>query len=120
MGIALEVYRQCREAVAAHGPGRIESVRLAIGELSAVEPDLMGYAWEAVTIDTRDAGSKLEVRWCPAVQRCAECGIIEDRVEGSWLRICPYCSMPLEVTGGDELDIESIRYTTEDDDGGTH
>ena len=115
MGIALEVYRQCREAVAEYGPGRLDTVHLAVGELSAVEPDLMSYAWEAVTIDTPDAASSLEVRWCPATQRCRTCGVIEDRVDGSWLRLCPGCSMPLEVTGGDELDIESIKYTTDDD-----
>lgn len=115
IGIALEVYRQCREAVAGYGPGQIEIVNLAVGELSAVEPDLMTYAWEAVTIDTPDATSKLEVRWCPATQRCPTCGVVEERVEGSWLRLCPSCSMPLEVTGGDELDIESIQYTTDDD-----
>lgn len=115
MGIAVEVYRQCREAVAEYGPGRIESVALAIGELSAVEPDLVAFAWEAVTIDTADAGSTLDVRWCPAEQHCSRCGPIEDRVEGSWLRLCPRCSLPLEVRGGDELDIESIRYTAEDE-----
>lgn len=115
MGIALEVYRQCREAVADYGSGHIDRVNLAVGELSAVEPDLMTFAWEAVTIDTPDATSKLEVRWCPATQNCSTCGVIKDRAEGSWLRLCPNCSMPLEVTGGDELDIESIQYTTDDD-----
>ena len=68
IGIALEVYRQCRDAVAGYGPGRLDTVHLAVGELSAVEPELMGYAWEAVTIDTPDAESKQEVRWCPAHQ----------------------------------------------------
>ncbi len=115
IGIALEVYRQCREAVAEYGPGRLDTVHLAVGELSAVEPDLMSYAWEAVTIDTPDAASSLEVRWCPATQTCQNCGVIEDRVDGSWLRLCPTCSMPLEVTGGDELDIESIKFTTDED-----
>ncbi len=117
MGIALEIYRQCREAVAEYGPGHLDTVHLAVGELSAVEPSLMGFAWEAVTIDTPDAGSKLEVRWCPAVQNCQNCGVIEDRVDGSWLRLCPKCSMPLEVSGGDELDIESIQYSADDDGG---
>ncbi|MCK5378961.1 MAG: hydrogenase maturation nickel metallochaperone HypA, partial [Acidobacteria bacterium] len=107
--------RQCREAVADYGPGRLDTVHLAIGELSAVEPELMSYAWEAVTVDTPDAESSLKVRWCPAIQRCSTCGVIEGRVEGSWLRLCPNCSMALEVTGGDELDIESIQFTTDDD-----
>lgn len=118
MGIALEVYEQCRNAVTDYGPGRLEKVWLAVGELSAVEPELIVFAWEAVTVDTNDEASKLEIRWCPANQSCASCGPIKDRVEGSWLRLCPHCSMPLSVEGGDELDIERIEYATDDDDKG--
>lgn len=117
MGIALEVYRLCREAVAEHGPGRIDRVHLAIGELSAVEPDLIGFAWEAVTAETPDAASELAVRWCPATQSCSECGVIPDRVDGTWLRLCPRCSLPLALAGGDELDIENIEYVSDDDGG---
>ena len=115
MGIALEVHRQCREAVAEYGPGRIDRVHLAIGELSAVEPELLAYAWEAVVIDTPDVGAELDIRWCPARQSCSKCGEIEDRAEGSWLRLCPSCSLPLVVEGGDELDIESIQYLSDDE-----
>jgi hydrogenase nickel incorporation protein HypA/HybF len=117
MGIALEVYEQCRQAVSEYGPGRLETISLAVGELSAVEPELIVFAWEAVTADTVDAASRIEVRWCPARQTCASCGLIEARVEGSWLRLCPKCSMPLLVEGGDELDIERIEYATDDDKG---
>ena len=41
MGIAIEVYRTCREAVREHGGGRLRTVRLAVGELSAVERDVL-------------------------------------------------------------------------------
>ena len=96
--------------------GSVTAPRL-VGELSAVEPELIAFAWEAVTADTDDAASRIEVRWCPASQRCSECGPIEARVEGSWLRLCPNCSMPLVVEGGDELDIERIEYATDDEKG---
>ena len=115
MGIALEVYEQCHRAVAELGPGHLETVCLAVGELAAVEPELIAFAWQAVTADTPDADSSLEIRWCPARQSCERCGPVEDRVEGTWLRLCPHCSAPLLVEGGDELDIERIEYTTDDD-----
>jgi hydrogenase nickel incorporation protein HypA/HybF len=115
MGIALEIHRVCREAVRQHGAGRIESVRVAVGELAAVEPELLRFAWEAVVAGGPHAGSELEVVWCPAIQRCGSCGEIEGRTAGSWLRICPGCGLPLEVTGGDELDVLELKFTPADD-----
>ena len=115
MGIALEIHRVCRDALREHGAGRIESVRVAVGELTAVEPDLLRFAWEAVVAGGPHAGSTLEVEWCPAMQRCGSCGEVRDRAAGSWLRICPDCGRPLEVRGGDELDVLELRFTPDDD-----
>jgi hydrogenase nickel incorporation protein HypA/HybF len=114
MGIALEIHRVCREAVRNHSAGRIESVRVAVGELSAIEPELLRFAWEAVVAGGPHAGSELEVVWCPAIQRCGRCGDIEGRAAGSWLRICPVCGLPLEVTGGDELDVLELKFSPDD------
>jgi hydrogenase nickel incorporation protein HypA/HybF len=115
MGIALEIYRTCREAVREHGEGRLQSVRIAVGELAAVEPDLLAFGWQAVVADSPDEGAEIEIEWCPADQRCPKCGESKDRSEGSWLRICPDCSMPLEVRGGDELDVLEITFETDDE-----
>lgn len=117
MGIALEIHRVCREAVRNHGAGRIESVRVAVGELTAIEPELLRFAWEAVVAGGPHAGSELEVVWCRATQRCSRCGDVEGRTAGSWLRICPGCGMPLEVSGGDELDVLELKFTPDDEDG---
>jgi len=114
MGIAVEVYRSARTAVEERGGGRLVRVKLAVGELSAVEPDLLSFAWEALTVDGPDAGSVLEVEFHPAVQRCATCGIVEDRTAGSWLRLCPTCDLPLAVEGGDELDIVELAFEQDD------
>jgi hydrogenase nickel incorporation protein HypA/HybF len=115
MGIAVEIYRVCRDTIEQHGGGRIHTVRMAIGELTAIEPDLIAFAWEAVTANGPDAGSSLDIRWCPAVQRCADCGEAKKRAEGSWLRICPDCGMPLQVTGGQELDVLDVVVETDDE-----
>lgn len=114
MGIALEVYRTCRETVEANGGGRLDRVRLAVGELSAVEPDLLVYAWEAVVIDTPDHDASLEVEWCRANQYCSVCDGTKERSEGSWLRLCPDCGMPLQVEGGDELDVLDLSFETDE------
>ncbi len=114
MGIAIEIYRASREAVSGHGPGRVERVRLAVGELAAVEPDLLSFAWEAVVAGGPDAQSRLEVEWRPARQLCSACGEVAERASGSWLRLCPQCELPLVVEGGDELDILEIVYEAEE------
>ncbi len=110
MGIALEILRVCREAVADRPPGRIRRVEVAVGELAAVEPDLLATAWEAAVAGTRDAGAVLEIRWHPARQRCPDCGEVAERAAGSWLRLCPRCGLPLAVEGGDELDVLRLEY----------
>jgi hydrogenase nickel incorporation protein HypA/HybF len=116
MGIAIEIYRTCREAVREHGEGRLHRVRIAVGELAAVEPDLLTFGWEAVIIDGPDEGAKLEIDFCKADQRCPQCNEAKDRSEGSWLRICPDCGTPLEVRGGQELDVLEVTFETDDDD----
>lgn len=116
MSIAIEVYRTCREAVREHGGGRLQTVRLAVGELSAVEPDLLEFAWQAVVADGPDVDARLEIDFRPADQYCPSCDAKADRSEGSWLRLCPGCGMPLEVTGGDELDVLEIGFSDGQED----
>ena len=116
LGIVLEIHRSCRETVREHGGGRLQRVRIAVGELAAVEPDLLKFGWEAVVADSPEAGAELVIEWCKAVQSCASCGCAKERSDGSWLRLCPDCGTPLRVDGGDELDILEITFETDDDD----
>jgi Zn finger protein HypA/HybF involved in hydrogenase expression len=119
MGIALEIHRTCRETIEAHGGGRLQRVRLAVGELSAVEPELLGYAWEAVVADGPDEGVELAIEWCPAKQWCSVCDEAKHRTHGSWMRLCPDCGAPLAVSGGDELDILDLSFEVDDGDAGS-
>jgi len=115
MGIAIEIYRTCLETVREHGGGHLQRVRIAVGELAAVEPDLLAFGWEAVIADGPDEGAQLEIDFCKADQRCPKCDEAKDRSEGSWLRICPDCGTPLEVRGGDELDVLEVSFETDED-----
>ena len=115
LSIAEEIYRVSRAAMAGHGNGRLERVTVAVGELAAIEPDLLSFAWEALTRGGPDAGSSLDVEWHAARQFCAGCASEKARSEGSWLRLCPDCGAPLAVTGGMELDV--LRVTFEPDAG---
>jgi hydrogenase nickel incorporation protein HypA/HybF len=114
MGVAAEVRRIARESVADRGPGRITCVRLAVGDLAAIEPELLKYAWEALVQGTPEEGAVLEVDWRPARQSCHVCGDLPGRAPGSWLRLCPRCDGLLRVTGGDDLDVLSVVFEEED------
>src|SRR6476619_140534 len=48
VGLAAEIYRIARDAAEARGGGRLEAVTVVVGDLAAVEPDLLDFAWNAV------------------------------------------------------------------------
>jgi hydrogenase nickel incorporation protein HypA/HybF len=114
MGIAAEVYRISRAALPAETAGRLEEVSVVVGELSAVEPDLLKFAWEALVAGGPDEGARLTVEWRPARQECDGCGTIPERAPGTWLRLCPRCGDPLRVMGGDELDVARVSFLEEE------
>ena len=118
LSIAQEIYRTSRAAVAAHGTGRLERVKVAVGELTAIEPELLTFAWEALTGGGPDAGSVLEVEWHPARQLCAACNAEKPRAERSWLPVCPDCGKPLQVSGGQELDVLQVAFLPDGAEGG--
>jgi hydrogenase nickel incorporation protein HypA/HybF len=117
MGVAAEVRRIARESVTDRGPGRITCVRLAVGDLAAIEPELLKYAWDALVQGTPEEGATLEVDWRPAKQTCRVCGDLPGRAPGTWLRLCPRCDGLLRVTGGDDLDVLQVVFEKEDDPG---
>jgi len=119
LNLATEIHRTCRATIDARGGGRLDVARVAIGELAAVEPELLVYAWEAVVAAGADAGARLEVEWHPARQTCPKCGEVKDREAGIWLRLCPECGRPLRVEGGDELDVIELSYTADGEEQAT-
>ena len=115
--MAEEIYRASRAAVAGHGAGRLECVTVAVGELAAIEPDLLKFAWQALTEGGPDVGSTLEVEWHAAHQFCVACDADKPRSDGTWLRLCPDCGRPLNVTGGMELDLLHVTFLPDGHEG---
>jgi hydrogenase nickel incorporation protein HypA/HybF len=114
LNLATEIYRTCRATIDARGRGRLESVRVAVGELSAIEPELLVYAWEAVVSGGPDQGAKLEVEWHSARQVCPSCGQRLEHEPGAWLRLCPSCGGVVRIEGGDEMDVVDLTYTPDE------
>lgn len=112
----MEIYAIARRTVDSNGGGRLLAVRVIVGELSAIEPDLLAFAWEAATAGSADAAARLDVEWHAARQICEPCGEIAERAPGTWLRLCPRCGGALRIEGGDELDVRDV--TVEDEGAG--
>jgi Zn finger protein HypA/HybF involved in hydrogenase expression len=111
LGLAAQIHRLCRRQLPP--AARLHRVQLAVGELAAVEPELLRYAWEAMVGDGPDAGAALEIAWCAATQRCTSCGAVAERDAAEWKRECPGCGGTLAIEGGFELDVRGLDYTVE-------
>ena len=113
-GIAVEVLHGALKAAVEELGGnsaiKLVKVRVAVGELSSVDPELLKHAWEAVVEDSAHCGAQLDVRWCPVDRMCPSCNESNQSADGSWLQICPDCHGPLAVEGGCELDLESVEF----------
>jgi len=117
-GIAQEIYRVCCETKAAHGAARLARAKVAVGELSAVEPDLLAFAWEAVVAVGADVGARLEIDWRPGRQFCPRCNADKRQGTGRWLRVCLDCGTPLEIDGGTELDVVEVELLSSEGETG--
>jgi hydrogenase nickel incorporation protein HypA/HybF len=117
MGIMSEVLVAVTEAAERAGAVRINSVRATVGELTAVVPDSLQFAWEALTPGTLAEGGVLTITETAARSRCLECGTEfgHDRFD----RLCPSCGgFACEVLAGNELRIDDVDDDLPDETSG--
>jgi hydrogenase nickel incorporation protein HypA/HybF len=89
-----------RQALAIHG------LKVSIGELAGVDPELFRTAYETFRVGTLCERASLEVVCRPAVWSCPACG--KAFAKGEVLRCAP-CDRPARLTErSDELLLESI------------
>ena len=90
-------------------PGmRVAAVRVRVGALRLVVPEVMESCYMAATLDTPLAGSRLELEQVAATARCPQCRH-EFAVEEQWFE-CPNCGAAGgELLTGRELDLMTIE-----------
>jgi hydrogenase nickel incorporation protein HypA/HybF len=85
---------------------KITEVRLRVGLLRQVNPDILSFAFETVTKGTPLEGASLIVTDVPLEYRCRDCGQVWGEENG----LCPACgSGSRETLAGMELEIESLE-----------
>ncbi|MBI5606539.1 MAG: hydrogenase maturation nickel metallochaperone HypA [Deltaproteobacteria bacterium] len=108
MGIAQSILDIVEQEMARHGATRVSTIRLVVGEFTAVVPHSLTFCFEIITKDTPFEGVKLEMEQVPLTGRCSGCG--EEFVIKEYRFVCPKCqSQEIETVAGKELFIKEIE-----------
>lgn len=112
LGIAASVLDTV-QAEARKRPGmRLCRVGLRIGELAAVDPEALRFAFEALTRETELDSLALDIEMCPRRQRCSDCAEVFEAQD--FVFVCPRCgALRTECISGDELEIAYLEVDDE-------
>jgi hydrogenase nickel incorporation protein HypA/HybF len=108
------------EAVRIRAGGRpVSAIRVRCGVRHAVDPESMAQAFSFVALGTEADGAAVEVVTVPVTVHCRECGVASESTD-VLLAVCPKCQgSDVELTGGDDLVLESLSYGARADLGPT-
>ena len=88
---------------------RVTGVRVRFGVRHAVDEESLAQAFSMMAEGTEAAGAAVELVTVPATLSCRNCGHTGETTD--LLAVCPACeSADVEMTGGDEMVLESITY----------
>ena len=113
MSIVQNLVEIIQEEMAAHHAKTLRSVRLQVGEMSAVVPDALSFCFEVITGGTGLEGARLLIDMVPLEGACSACGE-RFRIQDFSFR-CPKCgSSAVETVSGRELSIVEIEVDEEE------
>lgn len=106
----LSIAESVVRVASAHAAGRrVARVDLKVGYLRQVVPSALEFSFELVADGTPVEGAELVIEVVPARGRCRACGV-ESRQDGFPLH-CKSCDgLDIEVTGGEELLVDSLEF----------
>ena len=88
---------------------RVTGVRVRFGVRHAVDEESLAQAFSMMAEGTEAAGAAVELVTVPATIVCPDCGLRGETTD--LLAICPRCaSTRVQISGGDEMVLESITY----------
>jgi hydrogenase nickel incorporation protein HypA/HybF len=96
-----------------HAAGRrVTRIDVRVGHLRQVVPDSLAFAFELVSTGTEVHGAELVMEEVPATVSCFACGAAG--VLETFPAVCTVCgSLDVELTGGDELLVDSLELEEE-------
>lgn len=107
MSITEDILRIIREEMKKESLKRLISVKLRLGELTAIDPDALRFCFDASIKKTELEGAVLDIEGVPLTGRCTICASTWKITD--FALVCPACkSTDVEKIAGTELDIVSI------------
>ena len=91
------------------GGRKVAGIRVRFGVRHAVDEESLAQAFGFVAEGTEAEGAVVRLVTVPATISCRDCGLTADTTDV--LAACPRCAGEnVEVTGGDEMTLESVTY----------
>lgn len=108
MSVTRSMLEIVRREMEANNIRKLNKLKIRVGELTAIEPEAMRFAFDVSINGTSLEGAALEIEEVPLCGRCRECAS-EFRITAFENR-CPKCSSTnIERISGHELEIISIE-----------
>jgi hydrogenase nickel incorporation protein HypA/HybF len=108
MSIAQSLLEIIREEMAQHDAKVLKSVRLHIGQLSAIVPDSLSFCFEVMTSGTELEGAKLIMEIIPLRGFCKGCS--QEFEIRDYAFECPHCgSREIDTISGQDLSIVEME-----------
>ena len=108
MGIVQSILDTVEQEMARHRGTRVSTIRLVVGEFTAVVPHSLTFCFEIITKDTPFEGVNLKIEQVPLTGRCIDCR--EEFIIKEYRFICPKCgSREIETIAGKELFVKEIE-----------
>jgi hydrogenase nickel incorporation protein HypA/HybF len=113
LSIIANLFEILEEKARGLNAARITAVKIRVGRLSGVVPDLLESAFEAYKKGTLADEARLEIEAVPFAFRCRRCGGESFPEEPPY--VCASCgSGDIELLGGMEIIVERIEVETDD------
>lgn len=107
LSLVAAMVQQIEAIMEKEGAKQLESVSIAIGALSGVEPESFAFCFPLVLEETPLKGAKLIMEKIPFRLACLHCGQATEP-DDLWM-VCPICgSSQVEVMTGRELILTSL------------
>jgi hydrogenase nickel incorporation protein HypA/HybF len=108
MSIAQSLIAILEEEMEQHGARSLKSVRLHIGQMSAIVPDALSFCFQVITEGTPLEGARLDMEMIPLRGFCRDCG--QEFEVKDYAFVCPACAgTGVESISGQDLSIVEME-----------